>query len=77
MKNVTSSLDESTLERARRYAAENDMGLNELLRMLLNQALEPPDESMLTRMFERADLNGWRSQHPWSREDAYDPKRVR
>ena len=76
VRNITISLDESTLERARRYAANNGIGLNELIRKLLNQALEPQQNAWLEEMFDLADQNGWRSDGPWSREDAYDSKRI-
>ena len=58
-------------------AADNGVGLNELIRRLLNQALEPGRNSWIEDMFVQADRSGWRSTGPWSREDAYDAKRIR
>jgi len=65
------------LERARSYAAENGISFNELVRRLIKQAVSPQEGVWLQEMFDLADRNGWRSTEKWSREDAYDAKRVR
>lgn len=75
--NVTITLDDSVLERARSYAAENGISFNELVRQLIKQAISPQEGAWLQEMFDLADRNGWRSVEKWSREDAYDAERVR
>ena len=75
--NVTITLDDSILERARSYAAENGISFNELVRSLIKQAVSPQDSSWLQEMFDLADRNGWHSTEQWTREDAYDAQRVR
>ena len=75
--NVTITLDDSVLERARSYAAENGISFNELVRTLIKQAVSPKEDLWLQEMFDLADRNGWQSTEKWSREDAYDAKRVR
>ena len=75
--NVTITLDDSVLERARSYASENGISFNELVRNLIKQAVSAQEGAWLEEMFDMADRNGWRSTEKWSREDAYDAKRIR
>ena len=75
--NVTITLDDSVLERARSYAAENGISFNELVRQLIKQAVSPDEGAWLQEMFDLADRNGWRSAEKWTREDAYDAERLR
>jgi hypothetical protein len=75
--NVTITLDDSVLEQARSYAMENGISFNELVRRLIKQAVSPQEGAWLQEMFDMADRNGWCSNEQWSREDAYDAKRVR
>lgn len=77
MKNVTISLDEGMLEASRRFAQENGLSLNELIRKLLSETIRPAETDWLQASFLRADQQNWRSTAPWKREDAYDPKRIR
>jgi hypothetical protein len=73
MKNITLSLDEKELERARRYAQEHGISLNSLIRSLLARTVPSPAENWLEDCFELMDqANPKGKPARWKREDLYD-----
>jgi hypothetical protein len=79
MKNITLSMDEETLRRARDYATSHGTTLNQMVRDLLAAKITPAAEaSPLEEGFRLADAagadsRGWR----WNREEVHDDRRKR
>ncbi len=73
MKNITLSLDEKELERARQYAQEHGMSLNSLIRNLLKRTVPSPSGNWLDDCFALMDqAKGRRKAVTWKREELYD-----
>jgi len=76
MPNVTFAMDEKLLEKSREYAKRNGMSHGEFIRSLIADTVEPKNRS-LDDFWELADAAGGNSKgQKWSREDAYDAKRI-
>jgi len=73
MTNVTLSIDDQLLKRARRYASQHHTSLNDLIRSLLTSTVGNPSEDWLEACFQLADRAGANSRgKTWKREDLYD-----
>lgn len=74
VKNVTISLDEILLEKARERARRQGKSFNELVRELLARESNGDPLESLARFFEVADQLGGRSEDgkPLSREEAHE-----
>jgi len=71
MPNVTLAIDDKLLRDGRKYAQNNGVTLNALIRSLL-VATVSPESNRLDEMFERADSLEITSQgETWNREDLY------
>jgi len=77
VKNVTIALDDGILESARRYATQNDITLTELIRRLLAETTQSNQKQALEDFLAISAGKEFASKGPWSREDAYDSKRIR
>jgi CRISPR/Cas system-associated protein Csm6 len=71
--NVTLSIDEQTLERARQHAQQRGTSLNQMIRdYLTSLTASDPAQAVaeLERLWneEEGDSGGW----AWNREEAYD-----
>jgi len=76
MSNITLAMDKKLIEQGRTYAQRNGMSLNELIRKLLRDAIEPKPDS-LEGLWAIADSAGGGSKgQSWTREDAYDSSRI-
>ena len=72
MKNVTISLDDSTMEALRTYARARGQTLNAFLRELVNRTVRKP-KGRSAKLFELMDsLPSTKVGINWSREDLYD-----
>jgi hypothetical protein len=74
MKNVTLSIDDKVLERARRLAAERGTSVNRMIREFLARETGTETEDAYRARMELVELA--RNSHrgmtgPWSREEAY------
>ncbi len=77
MRNLTLSIDERTLEAARRHAKARGISLNALVRELLEQMAGSGGVSRLDQSFALAkELRISSTGKRWSREELYDPKRI-
>jgi hypothetical protein len=81
--NITLSVDEQTVEKARETARNQGTSLNELIRRFLEQlaGIRPTGKevaAMLRRISAEARAQGASTAEPfiWNREDCYDPKRI-
>jgi len=72
--NVTLSIDELLVERARKLAASRGTSLNEMIRRLLEEATAASAPSNLLADLERlwAEEAGDTGGRKWRREDLYD-----
>jgi len=72
MRNVTITLDERTLEDARRYAAVRGISLNAFLRDLISRSVRKPGEQAADALFEAMDrLPKTAVGVTWNREDLH------
>ncbi|MCI0411783.1 hypothetical protein L0222_03160 [bacterium] len=74
MKNVTLSVDDKELEAGRRYAEEQGLSLNSLIRQLLRRTVHTSAERWMDECFElmdQAKIKGSKAKS-WKREDIYD-----
>ena len=72
MRNVTITLDERTLEDARRYAAVRGISLNAFLRDLISRSVRRPGEQATDELFEAMDrLPKTTVGVAWNRDDLY------
>ncbi|MCC6221521.1 MAG: hypothetical protein IT291_09810 [Deltaproteobacteria bacterium] len=73
MKNITLSLDNKLLVAGREYAKSRGMSLNALIRKLLAQTVESPNDDWMLECFELMDRQMVSSKgKKWRREDLYD-----
>jgi hypothetical protein len=73
MPNVTLSMNEELLRKARDYAGKHQTSLNALIRKLLEEAVRPESKHFLEDCFSLMDRAGGDSVGAnWSREDLYD-----
>lgn len=74
MKNVTLSLEDKDLEEARRYAREQGMSLNALIRQLLKHTVGISSGNWMDDTFKLMDRARPKrgKLKPWKREDLYD-----
>jgi hypothetical protein len=73
MPNVTLAMDDGLLEDSRRYAAENNISLNAMIRSLLERTVRPRKEVWVDECFQLMDAVPGRSNgRKWKREDAYN-----
>lgn len=74
MKNVTLSLEDKDLEEARRYALQQGMSLNALIRQLLKNTARISSGNWMDDTFKLMDRARPRRRKvkPWKREDLYD-----
>ena len=74
MKNITLSLDESELEAGRKYAQEQGMSLNALIRQLLGRTVRSASENWIEECFELMDQAKVKKRQirVWKREELYD-----
>ena len=71
MANITLAMDEKLLSDGRKYAQQNGMSFNELIRTLVRQTVQP-QEDWLDGLFALADEAGGNSGgKSWEREDLY------
>ena len=72
--NVTLSISDGLVERARELAARQGTSLNEMIRRLLEQATSATSREVLLSELEQlwAENRGDSGGRSWSREDLYD-----
>jgi hypothetical protein len=72
MPNITLSISDELLKKARELAQKNSMSLNALVRALLKERVSAGDADWLDDVFARADKSGAGSKgKKWEREDLY------
>jgi len=72
MRNVTITLDERTLEEARKYAALRGLSLNAFLRDLIARNVRKPGDKAAEELFEAMDrLPKTAVGVTWSRDELY------
>lgn len=73
MPNITLSINEELLKKARETARKSSMSLNALVRQLLENRVKDHDGEWLETVFLRADKSGAGSdRRKWRREDLYE-----
>jgi len=73
MTNVTISLDNTLLEKGRKYAQKQHTSLNRLIRNLLSQTVVEEKQDWLDDCFKLMDKAKGKSQgKKWKREELYD-----
>jgi len=72
MKNVTLSMPEDLIEKARAYAKANGTSMNEMIRELLRLRVEKKEESLRERLAKYQDTLGIDTKIKINREDLYD-----
>ncbi len=71
--NITLSIDERVVADARRIAADRGTSLNQLVRDYLNELTRTDDvESVLRELDAMWSERSYRSQGPWTREEAHE-----
>lgn len=73
MKNVTLSIPDDLLDRARKYAQERGTTLNQMIRDLLKEEVDPVGETIAREFqeaFEKYQIKG--DVTPMSRDEIYD-----
>ena len=71
--NITLSIDDRVVADARRIAAERGTSLNQLVRDYLNELTRTDDvESVLRELDAMWSERTYRSQGPWTREEAHE-----
>ena len=71
--NVTLSIDDRVVAEARRIAADRGTSLNQLVRDYLNELTRTDDvESVLRQLDAMWSERTYRSQGPWTREEAHE-----
>lgn len=75
MMNVTLSLPDDLLKKSREYAEKHGTTLNEFIRTLLKQAVNPAGNDPIQQLINNSQrlevtTKGWK----WNREDLYDRK---
>ena len=72
VQNITISMDEALLSRARQYAREHGTTFNQLVRDLVAKELSPDPGAKTRAMFKLADASRKRSEDgPMSRDEAH------
>ncbi|TVR31402.1 MAG: hypothetical protein EA404_10130 [Spirochaetaceae bacterium] len=72
MKNITLSIDESTLQAGREYARQHNISFNALVRRLIEQTVVQKHARWLDDTFCLMDkANVTSGSEKWSREDLY------
>jgi len=73
MPNITISLDNDLIKSGRRYAEAHKTSLNNIIRMLLEQAINIESDQWIEECFQLMDRSGSDSKgNRWLREDLYD-----
>ena len=73
MKNVTLSIDESTLQAGRAYARAHHTTLNALIRDLLERTVKPERQAATTELMRLMEEHtGDSGGSKWNREDLYE-----
>ena len=73
MKNTTISLDEKTLEDARKYAEQMGYSFNAWVSKIIREATKRPAEACMRELMATADRIAGDSQgRSWSRDDLYE-----
>ncbi len=71
--NITLSIDDRVVADARRIAADRGTSLNQLVRNYLNELTRTDDvESVLRELDAMWSERTYRSQGPWTREEAHE-----
>ena len=77
MKNVTLSIPDDLLKKSREYAEKHGASLNELIRLLLKQVVNPPENDPIQKLISRSqskrlaiNTKNWK----WNRNELYDRK---
>ena len=71
--NVTLSIDDRVVAEARRIAADRGTSLNQLVRDYLNERTRTDDVETIIRGLDAMwSERTYRSQGPWTREEAYE-----
>ena len=71
--NITLSIDDRVVADARRIAADRGTSLNQLVRDYLNELTRTDDvESVLRELDAMWSERSYRSQGPWTREEAHE-----
>ena len=71
--NVTLSIDDRVVAEARRIAADRGTSLNQLVRDYLNELTRTDDVETIIRGLDAMwSERTYRSQGPWTREEAYE-----
>ena len=72
MPNLTFSFDEKLLKKSRKYARDNEISLNALIRQLLAKTVMKNSTDWLDECFMNMDKSSANSKgKKWSREDLY------
>ena len=72
MKNITLSIDETTLKAGREYARKHNMSFNSFVRQLLQQNVLKPSAQWLVELFELMDkAKGNSAGKKWERQDLH------
>lgn len=75
MKNVTLSIPENLLRKSREYAKNQGTSLNELIRSLLRNHVDPEENDPVQRLIEHTNRLSINTKNlKWTRDDIYDRK---
>lgn len=75
MKNVTLSLPDDLLKKSREYAEKQGTTLNEFIRNLLRQTVNPAGNDPVQKLIGHSQRLGIQTKHwKWNRTDIYDRK---
>lgn len=72
MKNITLSMPEDLVEKARAYAQKNGTSMNEMIRELLRIRVEKEEEPLIERLAKYDKTLGIDTRIKFNREDLYD-----
>lgn len=72
MKNLTLSMPEDLLEKARAYASKNGTSLNEMIRELLRESVEKKNESLEKRLQKFDNRLTIDTTMKWTRDELYE-----
>jgi len=72
MKNVTLSMPEELVEKARAFAQKNGTSMNEMIRELLRSRIEKKEGSLTDRLEKYDKTLGIDTRIKFNREDLYD-----
>lgn len=73
MKNTTITLEETTLEEARKMAREMGFSFNAWINKLVNEAINKPSEQVISDLLEQADSLAVKYTGPdWSKDEIHE-----